>query len=190
MESSLFIIVVGQSLDSDSTCGALYHSIHKDSGGPGVGPRFQVKKLKERKKEKILSIKWVPYHSCNHALLPLHLAPFPFFIPWLSHFANFLKFRVCQCVFLENLNWCYINERWTHVGSILLKFNYFQLWLYFNLCYYITLDYWIGGAKFDLPKKWASIWICDFSLFSLYMCSFNMILVTLKYIFSLFLGFT
>lgn len=46
----LFIIVVGQSLDSDSTCGALYHSIHKDSGGPGVGPHSQVKKLKERKK--------------------------------------------------------------------------------------------------------------------------------------------
>lgn len=42
-----FLIVVGLSLDSDSTCGALYHSIHKDSGGrggSGVGPNLPSQK--------------------------------------------------------------------------------------------------------------------------------------------------
>lgn len=42
-----FIVVV-QSLDSDSTCGALYHSIHKDSGREECRTHFPKSKKFER----------------------------------------------------------------------------------------------------------------------------------------------
>lgn len=67
--------MVGQSLDSDSTCGALYHQSvktdrHRHSGEREreVGPRLPSQKDSKLKtlgkKEKM--IQWCPFPSCDH----------------------------------------------------------------------------------------------------------------------------